>query len=251
MFKRIKQRLGRFASEEGAEEPEPCRVIELCDLLTEVLGKELGVLGVVGNLAEISRFHHGACEEVQLEDNDEITQQVEDMSVPQSSGTSDQSEIDAVNAQMSSAPDHSIPLQQLLSNIKMFENLMKKEELYKAAIIYEEIQKELSNFNPLSYLPRLFSQFAGIRAVHAGQLTELVAQNDTVQWQALKEYFVADPEGYQQLQIDPESLTGNSSGYESDNYDPSRHQEEDFDDFGLATSQYQGQANKSRLFDDD
>ena len=232
LFKRINKRLGRFASDEETEEADPCQIIELCGQLSGVLTSDYGLVGVSGHLTEISRFHEDACRE---ETPDEESDDAPDVGNTEEEGDTKSQEETVVElatpdpqliAEADKETNHSYSLQALLNKIQIFENLMQKEELYKAAIVYEEIQYELNNFNPIKYFPKLFSQFAGVRALHSGQLAELVKHNETVQWQALKEYFIADPEGYQQLPVDTESLLAESevtrepeSQYQNDSSD--------------------------------
>ena len=205
LFKRIEKRLARFANDEAVDEPEPCRIMELCEQLSVLLNGQYGVSGIVGSLGEISQFHENACEEERpiMEDDTETFDEAEvsDDAISASDKPVGQVLTEVFRAKTEQEKSYSASLQQLLYKIQIFESLICEEQPNKAAIVFEEIQNELDNFNPLRYFPELFSRFAGVKALHIEQLTELTKHNDTVQWQALKEFFLADPESYQALKI--------------------------------------------------
>jgi|GEM_PF-5332831 len=94
----------------------------------------------------------------------------------------------------------SLALQLLFRRISIFEKLIESKQALKAAVVLENIQTELDNFNPLNYFPDYFTNFARLRATHACDLEPYFAQQKSYHWQVLHEYFHADMDAYLELE---------------------------------------------------
>lgn len=102
-------------------------------------------------------------------------------------------------------PSH--PLQLLFKRIHLLQRLLEKDQALKAAIVLEDIQKELDNFNPLFYFPEYFSSFAGLRAKHASSLEPLFCHQQSYQWQVLHEYYQTDMAAFLALEESSDEFT--------------------------------------------
>jgi hypothetical protein len=238
-FNRVVQTLERFADQTENEEPTPCEIIETTEQLADLLDQRFQFTDMVPLVQQISSYFNDPCkkalqaaeqEAIQaeelnhettddetpdhteahhntLENAEEYTQGADGDS-PINPDQADENAQTLIKEQTIHKPisPYSLPMQQLLNKLQIFEILMANTDIYKAAIVFESIQKELQAFNPLHYLPELFSDYAKTHALYATDLYELMHQHDNAQSQALKDYFAIDPEGFLQLEIDDETL---------------------------------------------
>lgn len=111
-------------------------------------------------------------------------------------------------------PSHA--LKQLFKHILLFQDLVVEKNSLKAAVVLNDIQHELDNFNPLHYFPEYFTSFARLRAKHAVDLEPLFDQQDTYQWKVLSECYKTSIHAF--LALDEEQ-TGIERQSNSDNFD--------------------------------
>lgn len=90
-------------------------------------------------------------------------------------------------------------LQNLFDHMQLLEQLLKKQQFLKAAVVLTDVQNELDNFKPLLYFPEYFSPFACVRAQSAAQLEPYLSLQDSFQWQALNECYKTDMQAFLQL----------------------------------------------------
>jgi hypothetical protein len=231
-FNRVVQKLERFADQAEMEDPQPCEVIKKTEQFSEFLEQTFQFGDMQPLVQQISPYFSDACkknieekamEEEALEEEkndeeelplatDEINElektEYETLIIDEPQHTIEQTDIVAPSpakqqpAEQKSTTPYALPMQQLLNKLQIFEILMSNADIYKAAIVFENIQNELQQFNPLHYLPELFSNYAKTHALYATDLYQLIHQHDNAQSQALKDYFAIDPEGFLQLEID-------------------------------------------------
>jgi hypothetical protein len=91
-------------------------------------------------------------------------------------------------------PSHA--LKQLFRHILLFQDLIKQNDQLKAAVVLNDIQQELDNFNPLHYFPEYFTSFASLRAKHGAKLAPLFDQQDSYQWKVLSECYKTNIEAF-------------------------------------------------------
>ncbi|TDF42237.1 hypothetical protein EYS14_05260 [Alteromonadaceae bacterium M269] len=108
-------------------------------------------------------------------------------------------------------PSH--PLKLLFKRIELLHQLVEKGHELKAAIVLEDIQRELDNFNPLLYFPEYFSSFAGLRAQQASKLEPLFCHQKSYQWQVLHEYYQTDMAAFLELEDTDEALASPPNDY--------------------------------------
>ena len=114
-------------------------------------------------------------------------------------------------------PSH--PLQLLFQRIQLLHQLVEKGQELKAAIVLEDIQRELDNFNPLLYFPEYFSAFAGLRAKNASNLEPFFCHQQSYQWKVLHEYYQTDMAAFLALEESNKELAPPHSGYLPGGYD--------------------------------
>ncbi len=102
------------------------------------------------------------------------------------------------------ASEGSYALNLLLKKLDAFEQLIADGKYSSAALIADDVNSMLSNFDPKLYFPRLFTRFSLLFACHINELTAYQASRDTVQWQALQELYKVDLESF--VNFDPDCI---------------------------------------------
>lgn len=93
----------------------------------------------------------------------------------------------------------SVHLQLLLRKIKAFERLIQQEKYPRAALVADDINETLANFDPLLYFPGLFANYARLLALNIGDLAEYEDARESRDWQAMKAYYLADLDGFVEM----------------------------------------------------
>lgn len=226
-FNRVEQRLARFANQPEYEEQHPCRIIQQSDQFATLLEQHYQLTDIVPLIAKINPYFSDDCEqkmaeaaalkEAETHMDNVPTDEKDDKTINEIADEKRSKITDTKTSTIEPTEDKPTPpnnthhyspaLQQLLHKMQIFEILMQENNTYKAAIVFENIQRELQQFNPLYYLPELFSGYAKTHALHAVALNQLIQQHDGIQSQALKDYFAIDPNGFLQLEIDAHPAT--------------------------------------------
>ncbi|WP_299494626.1 type VI secretion system protein IglI family protein [uncultured Shewanella sp.] len=130
--------------------------------------------------------------------------------------------IDSVNTQLINSQsvnidgERSFPLAQLMEKIRLLEVLVQRDELYKGAVVVENIQYELANFNPLLYFPKVFSRYTAIKAQNSACFMKYIHAHEPNQWQALMENLSVDIDSFKALEITPEAPSNAGNNYPED-----------------------------------
>jgi hypothetical protein len=90
----------------------------------------------------------------------------------------------------------SFPLTQLLAKLDAFERLIQKGKFPRAALLADDINQELANFDPKVYFPKLLGRYYTTMAINMTELYQYVDQRDTVEWQAFQELLKVDIEAF-------------------------------------------------------
>jgi hypothetical protein len=85
-------------------------------------------------------------------------------------------------------------LDNLSRKLKIFEALIEKNDYLKAAVIANDIDYSIQNFDPLSYFPKLFAKYFSICAKHVAALTEQYEKKESLQVKALVNLYRTDLE---------------------------------------------------------
>ncbi|GEM_PF-2169388 len=67
-------------------------------------------------------------------------------------------------------------MEQLFEKLEAFQLLAEKGDYKKAAIIAEDIDRSIENFNPIEYFPKMFVKYYSLYAKHADQIGEGLSQ---------------------------------------------------------------------------
>jgi hypothetical protein len=105
----------------------------------------------------------------------------------------------------------SYPLQMLFKRIQLLHKLVEKQQDLKAAIVLNDIQAELENFNPLVYLPEYFISFAALRASNVSNLEPYFCEQESYQWQSLQQYYKTDMQAFLDSDEDNDPLAAKPS----------------------------------------
>jgi hypothetical protein len=104
----------------------------------------------------------------------------------------------------------------LILKTQLFEQLIQQGELLKAAVVADDIQNAIENFNPLDYLPLLFRRYAELRALNLPLLSQHNDYQTTPHWQALKDYYAIDMKGFTELELNTEfqEISGQATDFQ-------------------------------------
>ena len=109
----------------------------------------------------------------------------------------------------------SYPLQVLIKKLAAFDQLVSAQKYVSAAIVADDMNTIMANFDPKVYFPKLFGRFALQFATHINHLTAYAEYRDSAAWQALQELYKVDLESF--VDFDPETIelgtSGSSGGY--------------------------------------
>lgn len=80
----------------------------------------------------------------------------------------------------------------LIAKLAGFQQLMDKDEVAKAAIVANDIRTIMANFDPVVYLPHLFTDFLERLSTSIEELMPYWHDIDSPNWQALEHFYRAD-----------------------------------------------------------
>ena len=124
--------------------------------------------------------------EPELEEEYEPGEEVESAAAAPSPLTAD----DAVLA------EGSYHLGLLQRKMAAFERLLAKEQYPKAAIVADDINNIIANFDPRIYFPRIFSNYSLLRALNIGELTVFGENRGSVEWQTMEDLYKVDLDSF-------------------------------------------------------
>jgi len=93
----------------------------------------------------------------------------------------------------------SAALELLLRKLALFEALIERGDLRKAAVVAHDVQQTLAQFDPLLYLPKLFVRFFTALSRYAPELERPLAELEEPQTRALQRLYQADLDAFDQL----------------------------------------------------
>jgi hypothetical protein len=85
---------------------------------------------------------------------------------------------------------------ELLEKLRAFETLIARNECGKAAIVAQDIQQTIANFDPRLFFPELFAGFFEGLASRADELAAFGAQLEAPSWSALTQLYRVDLEAF-------------------------------------------------------
>ncbi len=84
----------------------------------------------------------------------------------------------------------------LLKKLAAFDRLIAAEKFPRAALVADEINNTLANFDPMLYFPKFFETFVRLQALNFQQLAEYAEQRESPEWVAMQEWFKVDIDGF-------------------------------------------------------
>jgi hypothetical protein len=121
-------------------------------------------------------------------------------------------------------------LRVLLNKIEVFEQLISQEKFIMAALVAEDINDIVANFDPKVYFPGIFSRYSYLLARNISEISSFDGHKNTVEWQAMKELYKVDLDSFMIFDtdnIDPEFFQKREAPTGDEGYDEGY--DEDYD----------------------
>jgi hypothetical protein len=119
-------------------------------------------------------------------------------------------------------------LQLLLRKMKAFERLIEKEEFNKAAIVADDINDVIANFDPRIYFPKIFSRYSLLLALNIANISGFEEYKGSVVWQTMQDLYKVDLESFVSLDSEmPSSSSPAERTYEEEEYEEESYEEPD------------------------
>jgi len=119
-------------------------------------------------------------------------------------------------------------LQLLLRKMKAFERLIEKEEFNKAAIVADDINDVIANFDPRIYFPKIFSRYSLLRALKIADISAFEEYKGSVEWQTMQDLYKVDLDSFVSLDSETSYSTPTPErAYEEEGYEPEEYEEEE------------------------
>lgn len=87
-------------------------------------------------------------------------------------------------------------MKEFFNKIQTFEQLVEKQEFVKSALVADDIQKTIVDFNPAIFFPKLFSRYFSLIAQHIDILSQEWEHKTSLKWQFLHKLYLADLEEF-------------------------------------------------------
>ena len=87
-------------------------------------------------------------------------------------------------------------LQLLLKKMEVFSRLIEKEEFPKAAIVADDINQIIADFDPRIYFPKMFSRYSLLRAHNIGELNASEGHKGSLEWQTMQDLYKVDLDSF-------------------------------------------------------
>jgi hypothetical protein len=88
------------------------------------------------------------------------------------------------------------PMALLLRKIKLFEQLVGREELQKAAVVARDVDQLVQSFDPIVFLPKIFVPFFRLMSKNMEQLEPMMAQLEAPTFKSLVQLYQADLDAF-------------------------------------------------------
>jgi hypothetical protein len=124
---------------------------------------------------------------------------------------------DAVSA------EGSYHLKLLLRKMGVFERLVEDEEFARAAIVADDINQIIANFDPRIYFPKIFSKYSLLLALNIEKVAAFEENKGSVEWQTMQDLYKVDLDSF--VSLDAE-ITYSSSPAEQADYEEDEEGEE-------------------------
>jgi hypothetical protein len=167
----------------------------------------------------LKAFQKVVYREPEVEEEAELTAEAEakEMAAPASLGFG----YEAVIA------EGSYHLQLLLRKMEVFARLVEKGEFPKAAIVADDINQIIADFDPRIYFPKMFSRYSLLRALNIADISGFDEHKGSVEWLTMQDLYKVDLESF--VSLDSEMSSSSSPAeraYEEEEYEEEESYEE-------------------------
>ncbi len=90
----------------------------------------------------------------------------------------------------------SVHLDLLIQKMEVFERVVEKGDILKAAVVVMDINQALESFDPKLYFPDIFSRYYFLMVQNISTITEVMDLQDSPQWMALNQLYQVDKKGF-------------------------------------------------------
>jgi len=119
----------------------------------------------------------------------------------------------------------SFHLKFLIRKLEAFDRLISAEKYSSAALIADDINSIIANFDPKVYFPKLFTRFSFQFAANINELFAFEEHKNSVEWQAMQELYKVDLESF--VNFDSEAVNLGASGEAGSYEEPEPDEHED------------------------
>lgn len=92
--------------------------------------------------------------------------------------------------------DVSYPMTLLLKKLAAFEYLLQAHNFSKAALLADDINQALEDFDPMVYFPKIFETFAKLKVLNFEELSVYDDYRGSAQWQAMQDWLKIDVDSF-------------------------------------------------------
>jgi len=124
------------------------------------------------------------------------------LEVLDSIGAEDSNSELVVNAPVTESKNASFALESsyhmdlLIKKLAAFERLLEDGNFSKAALIAQDINQTVSNFDPKLYFPKVFEAFIRLQAINFEELNSYAYQSDEQHWQVMQDWLKVDLDSF-------------------------------------------------------
>jgi len=218
--------------------------LDAADELRKTLGQSLGDLSgsVLDGLMKINEwlisFQRLVYMEPELEEPEEIDEIDNAEEIDRAEDWQDEEEAFEEKIEKSPMPvfmenkgcagvEGSWHLNVLIKKLKAFDNLISEGKYLGAALVADDLNSIIVNFDPKIYFPKLFARFSLLFAANINQLSSCEEYKNTVEWNALKELYKVDLASFVNFDLDDVdmSVSEGSNGFAEDEEVPEEPEE--------------------------
>jgi hypothetical protein len=117
----------------------------------------------------------------------------------------------------------SFHLKILIRKLEAFDSLISAEKYSSAALIADDINSIIADFDPKVYFPKLFTRFSLQFAANINELVAFEEHKNSVEWQAMQELYKVDLESF--VNFDSEAVNLGASGEAEGYEEPDEHED--------------------------
>ncbi len=88
------------------------------------------------------------------------------------------------------------PFLDLCQRLAAFEELVRSEQLEKAAVVAADIEERIAQFDPRIHFPGLFATFVALQSKHVTSFTRYAETTPQHVWRALRQFYLVDLRGF-------------------------------------------------------